>query len=166
MIEIVPANIADIHTIQQIAHQTWPETFGDILSKEQIDYMLEMMYSTTSLITQMVGEGHHFVLARKNGIHMGYASFESNYKKLSKTKIHKIYVLPDTQGTGVGRSLIAYIEQAAKATSADKKLLLHVNRDNKAVKFYEHIGFSVEGTQDLPIGNGFLMEDFIMEKNI
>lgn len=165
MIEIVPANTADIDAIQKVAHQTWPETFGDILSKEQIDYMLEMMYSTTSLITQMGEEGHRFVLARKSGVDIGYASFELNYKKLNKTKIHKIYVLPDTQGTGVGRSLISYIEQEAK-NNADKKLLLHVNRDNKAVKFYEHIGFTVEGTQDLPIGNGFLMEDFIMEKNI
>lgn len=165
MMDITPACTSDIHIIQQIAYQSWPATFGDLLSKEQIDYMLNMMYSTASLTTQMEKEGHHFVLAQQNGIYVGYASFELNYQDLKKTKIHKIYVLPDTQGMGVGRSVIAHIARIAE-NKGDKRLLLHVNRDNKAVKFYEHIGFKVEESRDIPIGNGFLMEDFIMEKNI
>lgn len=164
-VEIVPASTADIEEIQKIDHNTWPETFGHILSDRQIVYMLEMMYSTPSLTTQMETEGHNFVLARENGQSLGYASFELNYQNLNKTKIHKIYVLPQTQGKGLGKNILNHISRMAK-NKAEKKISLNVNRDNKAVKFYEHLGFMVVGKADIPIGNGFIMEDFIMEKDL
>ena len=165
MITIAPATEDDLPTIRDIAYQTWPNTFGNILSPAQISYMLDMMYSLESLKSQVTEKNHAFLLARddESGTYLGYTSYELNYKSQSTTKIHKIYLLPASQGKGVGRLLIDCVAQAAQ-THANDQLSLNVNRSNKAVQFYERMGFAVVGTEDIDIGDGFLMEDFIMEK--
>lgn len=164
MIEIREALVSDIPTIRDIAHRTWPDTFANILSPQQIVYMLDMMYSHDALDKQ-IRNGHVFILALEGDTPLGYASYELNYKESSKTKIHKIYVLPQTQGKGLGKKLIDAIEQTAKALN-QSSLSLNVNRLNKALSFYEHIGFVNIAKEDIDIGNGFLMEDFVLEKSI
>src|SRR5690606_14361293 len=114
MFEIVEAKSSDISAIQEIARKTWPETFRNIISSEQIEYMLEMMYSTPSLTKQMEDDGHRFLLVKENNNNLGYASFETNCKGLCKTKIHKIYVLPSTQGRGLGKEILHEITKIAK----------------------------------------------------
>lgn len=165
MISIYIAEPKDYLTIQAIAHETWYPTFGDILSKDQIKYMLEMMYSIDSITEQVAQKGHVFLLAKEGENCLGYAAYETNYKGTNKTKVHKIYILPTAQGKGVGKSLFNEIEKIAKANGNDN-LSLNVNRQNKAVDFYEKIGFEKIGIEDIDIGNGFLMEDFIMDKKI
>lgn len=164
MIEIRQATESDIDTIRDIAHRTWPDTFGSILSPPQIEYMLEMMYSQPALLRQMAN-GHTFLLVIENEIPLGYASYELGYKGEPKTKIHKIYVLPQTQGKGLGKLLINKIGKIASENN-QRALSLNVNRYNAALKFYEHIGFEIAGREDIDIGNGFLMEDYILEKTI
>ena len=165
MITITPATEADLPIIQEIAYQTWPITFGEILSPAQIEYMLDMMYSLKSLKSQVAEKNHAFLLARdeESRAYLGYTSYELDYKGQPTTKIHKIYLLPDSQGKGVGRSLIDRVAEVAQA-HANERLSLNVNRFNKAVQFYKRMNFAVVGTEDIDIGDGFLMEDFIMEK--
>ena len=81
------------------------------------------------------------------------------------TRIPKIYVLPEAQGKGIGRMLIERISAIAGSDGAER-LQLNVNRFNKALQFYEFLGFEKVGEVDIPIGNGFLMQDFIMEKRL
>lgn len=163
MLEIIVASEEHLSEINHIAHETWPSTFGEILSPKQISYMLEWMYSIDSLKQQITEKGHVFLLAKDETGFLGYASYELHYQGLHKTKIHKIYLLPASQGKGVGAALIAQI--GARATQQnDLSLLLNVNRYNKAVGFYEKVGFQIVGSEDIDIGDGFLMQDFIMEK--
>lgn len=163
MLEIIVASESHLPEINRIAHETWPTTFGEILSKEQIAYMLDWMYSIPSLESQIKEKGHVFLMAKDADGYLGYASYELNYKGEAKTKIHKIYLLPASQGKGVGAALIGKIGQIA-LTNNNESLLLNVNRYNKAVGFYEKVGFKVIGNEDIDIGDGFLMQDFIMEK--
>ena len=165
MIHINIATEKDFLTIQAIAHQTWYPTFGDILSKEQIKYMLEMMYSIDAITEQVSKKSHVFLIAKQGEDSLGYASYEHGYKGTNKTKLHKIYILPTAQGKGVGKVLINEIIKIAKKQGSGV-LSLNVNRNNKAIDFYERIGFEKVGTEDIDIGNGFLMEDFIMEMKI
>ena len=164
-IHVYQATNKEYRVIQKIAHETWPVTFGKILSKEQIDYMLEMMYSIKSLSEQVEQKGHHFLMARDDQQDVGYASYELYYKGLPKTKIHKIYVTPSAQGKGVGKVLMTEIMKVARENS-NAYLSLNVNRDNTSVEFYKKIGFKKIGEEDIDIGNGFLMEDAIMEKSV
>ena len=165
MIRIIEAGLSDIVTIQTLAAEIWPITFKNILSMEQISYMMDMMYSTASLEQQIQDHKHRFLLAQDNDCYIGYLSFELNYKQVQKTKIHKVYLLPDTQGRGIGRQLFEEVSAIASQHS-NHTLSLNVNRDNKAVSFYEKIGFKIVGEENIPIGNGFLMEDYIMERSV
>ncbi|OIN57769.1 GNAT family N-acetyltransferase [Arsenicibacter rosenii] len=160
---IVTASTADIAAIRRIAHQTWPETFGAILSAEQIAYMLDWMYASQALEAQMTTGGHQFFLAMDGEEPVGFVSCQPDYKDTPTIKVHKLYILPDQQGKGVGRLLLEKVAGVAKK-QGNTTLSLNVNRYNKAVAFYEKTGFSVAGQENIDIGNGFLMEDYIMEK--
>src|SRR5207244_1185497 len=95
--------------------------------------------------------------------YLGYVSYELDYKSQSKTKIHKIYLLPASQGNGVGRLLIDKVAELA-TEHKNSTVSLNVNRYNKAIQFYERMGFKVIDNEAIDIGDGFLMEDFVMEK--
>ncbi len=159
------ATPADLPTIRVIAQQTWPVTFGNILSPDQINYMLEWMYSIQSLQKQVNEWGHTFLLASLGDQAVGYASYQLNYEREKQTKLHKLYVLPETQGKGVGKRLLDKVIEIARQ-AGQHQLLLNVNRDNKAVPFYGKLGFTVIKEVDIPIGNGFYMRDYIMGLNL
>ena len=165
MIDIIKATQRDFHTIQSIAHRTWPATFGDILSAEQIAYMLDLLYCTEALTEQVEERGHVFLLANENGAYVGFAAYELNYQNAGKTKIHKIYILPDHQGKGIGRMLI---ERVAKESEPHgiHTLSLNVNRYNPAIGMYKKLGFQIVKEEDIDIGNGFFMNDYVMEKKL
>ncbi|RWY55920.1 GNAT family N-acetyltransferase [Mucilaginibacter gilvus] len=163
--EIVIAKQEHLEIINRIANDTWPHTFGSILSKDQISYMLDWMYNPDALMRQTIELGHHFILASENGDYFGYASYELNYKQQTKTKIHKIYILPGSQGKGIGLLLMNYIENAA-LQAKNISLSLNVNKDNSAVIFYQRVGFEITGREDIDIGDGFIMEDIVMVKQI
>ena len=161
-ITIRKATTEDISVIQRLAHATWPDTFKEILSGEQIKYMLELIYSKTSLKKQLA-EGHNFLIAEENDTPIAYADY--SLLKDDIYKLHKIYVLPQQQGKGIGKLLIEYIIDAIKKSNA-ATLLLNVNRYNEAKAMYERLGFKVIGEEDIDIGEGFFMNDFIMEKKL
>lgn len=160
----VEATREEIFIIKSLSGRIWPATFRDILSQEQIGYMMEMMYSKASLEKQM-DEGHHFLLIKDGDEYLGYLSYELNYKGSDTTKVHKIYVLPSLQGKGLGRYFIEAVEKIALANN-NTQLSLNVNRYNKAIDFYKKVGFEIAGREDIDIGDGFLMEDYIMNKKI
>ena len=164
MITISQATSKDIPIIQEIAHKTWPITYGSILSKAQLDYMLEKMYSDAALLDNL-NKGHHFMLAKENSVCLGFASIEHSYLNEKCTRLHKIYLLPETQGKGLGKMLLERIIALAKENQSDR-ISLNVNRFNKACAFYQKMGFEIVAQEDLEIGNGYLMEDYKMEKKI
>lgn len=150
--------------IRAIAKEVWPIAYGAILSREQLDYMMEMMYSVPALQKQFE-HGHHFILAIEDEIPVGFASYEFNYNGTSKTKIHKIYILSNQQGKGTGRIMIDHIRESAKKNNQEA-LLLNVNKNNVAQHFYRKLGFTISYDEVIDIGQGFVMDDFVMEMPI
>lgn len=164
MLTITKARAAQIPLIQQIAQGTWPDTFKDILTPEQIRYMLHMMYDETSLQQQMES-GHVFLLAEVDGVPGGFASYELNYRNNLVCKLHKIYILPSMQGKSVGKALLHEVAKIAREAGM-QQVWLNVNRENKATGFYERFGFKKTGEEDIDIGNGYFMNDTIMQMNL
>lgn len=164
-ISIFEAWLDDLSTIQKIAYETWPDTFGSILTKNQIQYMLEMMYSLDSLKKQITEQKHRFLIVKLDDQPVGFISFELNFKQLPDTKIHKIYLLPKTQGRGIGTALIESVQDIAKK-NANSALVLNVNKFNGAAKFYHKIGFETIATESIDIGSGYLMEDKVLKKEV
>ena len=110
MITITEASIEDIAKIQEIAKITWPITYGEILTKEQLDYMLDLIYSDEALSKQIQNKEQLFYLISDSESVIGFIGIEHNYKNEAITKIHKIYLLPETQGKGFGKFMIDEIE--------------------------------------------------------
>ena len=162
MIEIFPATSDHLSTIKDLAYRIWPATYGEILSEKQLAYMLELFYNEKAL-QQNIDDNHNFILIQENNKIVGFADYESHYKNESVTRIHKIYVLPEMQGKGIGKKLIQFIENKALEND-DVKLSLNVNRFNKAKDFYESQGFEVAFEEDVQLDFGYLMEDYRMEK--
>ena len=148
----------DIAIIYALAHAVWPETYSAILSEAQLKYMLEMIYSESSLQKQFE-EGHNFLIVEENKTPVAFADY--SLLKDDVYKLNKIYVLPDQQGKSIGKLLLHHVIDLVKAKGA-KTLLLNVNRNNKAKEFYEHLGFKVISEEDIDIGEGYFINDYIM----
>ena len=165
MITISEATIKDIKVIREIAFKTWPVTYGEILSKAQMDYMLDLFYSEETLTDKLVNKRHHFLVLKENEICLGFASYEHHYLNSNSTRLHKFYLLTEHQGKGMGELMLDKIVALAKDNKTDK-ISLNVNRFNKAFVFYQKMGFEIIADEDIPIGQGYLMEDYKMELNL
>ncbi len=162
-VSIRTASKIDIPIIQEIAYATWPSTYGHILNKEQLNYMLDMMYNSSSLENQM-NQNITFFLAELNGEIVGFASTGREPME-GMFKLHKLYILPNIQTKGIGSALLEAVILFAKKNSGEQ-LVLQVNRNNSAVDFYKKKDFIILYEADFDIGNGYQMNDYVMGKII
>jgi ribosomal protein S18 acetylase RimI-like enzyme len=176
-IQITPAGLTDRAFIRSVSERTWPSTYGHIISQEQIDFMLDWMYSDVSLEKQM-NTGCEFYIASikkeneqwdavgfcsvSEEINDGSSQIETNQIEINKQyKLNKLYVLPSAQGTGAGKALLNKSIEVAKA-ACSSSLFLQVNKQNSAYSFYLKHGFIKEAEFKFDIGNGFFMDDYVM----
>lgn len=154
------AAIADINEISTLANKIWWHHYITIISKEQIEFMLDKMYSPESLAEQ-IQKAHSFFVALFDNTIIGYMSV---YKKEEQDFfLDKLYVDNTLQRKNVGGDLM---NEAYKIVG-NGNLRLQVNRKNfKAINFYFKEGFRIETVEDFDIGNNFEMNDFIMIKSI
>lgn len=162
---IRPATIEDIPAIRAIALRTWPVAYGTILSPDQLTYMLDLMYSEASLRDQLTTKHHRFLLFIQAGQCLGFAAYEHDHARSGRTRLHKLYALPEAQGTGVGTALLSHVIDVSRA-AGERAVELNVNRFNKARSFYERHGFQVIRDEVIDIGNRYVMDDHVMERPI
>lgn len=153
------ADKKDIPVIQNLVKIIWPQVYLEIISQEQLDYMLNWMYSTESLSGQF-DKGHEFLIAEENNIAIGFAAFSP--KTSDTVHLQKLYVLPECHGKGIGRSLLNFIIQYVQPKGISS-IELNVNRENKAFYFYKKMGFEILRSEDIDIGNGYWMNDYILK---
>lgn len=157
-------NVEDLILVRNIALNTWPHTFAEILTPEQIKYMLEMMYSVSSLSKQFKEKHHRFALGFDNGNPVGFAGYELS-TELGLTKIHKLYFLPESHGKGFGKAMMDYLINVTSNNQLNT-ITLNVNRFNKAISFYKHLGFTISGEEVIDIDSGYVMDDYIMHLHL
>src|SRR5690606_16741053 len=164
MPNIRTATKEELYIIRQIASVTYSPTYLSILGQEQVDYMLEEIYSPAAL-RQQLEQGHTFLIVEENSKELGFAAYSLLDGVNQVYKLQKIYVLPEFQGRGLGRGLITEVISRVQQQGGEK-LRLNVNRFNSAKSYYEKTGFKVIATVDIPIGRGFFMNDYVMELDI
>jgi GNAT superfamily N-acetyltransferase len=159
---ITRAGLTDRDFIRSVSERTWPSTYGHIISQEQIDFMLDWMYSDASLEKQM-NTGCEFYIASKQNDNgdIDAIGFCSVSPEEGAHKLNKLYVLPIAQGTGAGKALLNKAIDFAKAAGSTS-LFLQVNKQNTAYTFYLKKGFIKELEFKFDIGNGFYMDDYVM----
>ena len=162
---IAAAGAGDIVAIQALAREIWHRHYPGIISRAQIDYMLARGYNDQALGRYLTTIGSGLALAIRDEDAVGFIGWY-RIEARPALKLDKLYVRPEHHGEGIGRLLIEHV--VAKARAADcTAVTLNVNRNNtNAVRAYERCGFAIRERGDFPIGNGFVMEDFIMEREL
>ena len=155
------ATALELPILESLARKIWPHTYADIITKEQMDFMLNWMYSTETLVAQQQS-GHEFYLISKDNTDVGFIAIEQAGQEL---KVNKVYVLPEIQGSGAGKQLMDKAIERAKAKDCSY-IFLQVNRANKAKFFYDKLGFTIRKEEKFDIGHGFFMDDYIMELKV
>jgi GNAT superfamily N-acetyltransferase len=149
---------SELLIIHDLAEQIWRAYYPGIITNNQIEYMLKMMYSIESLEEQFK-KNHQFYIAYENEKPIGFASVSTTDGK--KWFLHKFYILPDKHGKGIGTRFLQFLEKECKPETME----LTVNRQNfKSINFYFKNGFKIVKVQDFDIGEGFQMNDFVMRK--
>jgi ribosomal protein S18 acetylase RimI-like enzyme len=165
-IEIKKAGVDDIQTIRSLAYAIWPLTYGPILPEGQVEFMLALIYSEESLTKQITIDGHRFFIAYLDGKPVGFAAW-SYTPEPGVFKLQKLYVDTQIHGRGLGKALLERVIRNLPAADSDERtLILNVNKLNPALSFYERMGFQIMREVVLEIGNGYVMDDYIMEKKI
>jgi GNAT superfamily N-acetyltransferase len=157
MINYQIATKNDIDLITQLAIKIWNAHYVSIIGQKQVDYMLNWMYSAESLLDQMIVKKHQFYLIRNENQAIGFFSFSTQNNK--DYFIHKFYIDQQISNTGIGSKSLNYLIEVVNP----KSLTLTVNRSNfKSINFYFKNKFKIDKVEDFDIGNGYVMNDFVM----
>ncbi len=160
--KIVKATEKDLQLIQKIAEKSWHANYVGIISTEQIEYMLGEMYSEKELKNHFENPNYHyFLIGDLDDEFHGIMGFEINYEP-ETTKLHRIYLLKESKGKGLGKASLDFLKNMVKQYG-NKRIILNVNKQNPAKDFYKSQGFKVYEEIVLDVGNGFVMDDYLME---
>jgi ribosomal protein S18 acetylase RimI-like enzyme len=151
----------ELSIVRDLSHAIWPICYANIITEAQIEYMLEKMYSLPALETAH-NDGQRFLLAYLDSKPVGYAGFEIGTPDEKNCKLQKLYVLPNLHGFGIGKELLLTTQNLANESKC-QSMFLQVNKKNPAVQFYQKMGMYVCEEAVFDIGNGFVMDDFIMQ---
>ena len=162
-IEVRKASKEDLWRVGELAQIIFPDTYENIVSPEQVGYMMNLFYTPEALQSQYES-GQIFLIIYFEGKAVGYAS----YTKLNTGgdfKLNKIYLDKSTRGKGLGRFLLFDVIGRVKLEGG-RSLQLNVNRHNPAVGFYRTLGFTMLKEELLDIGRGHFMDDYVLQIKI
>ncbi len=160
MLRITNATANDIPVIRALTFSIWPDTYYPIIGEQQVAYMLKLFYTPAALAGQMQN-GQQYILCYDGDIAVGFGSY--SLAEPGVYKLNKLYVLTNQQGKGTGKFMLAHICNTIKAAGATH-LRLNVNIYNTgAIAFYEKIGFYRFKEEDIDIGGGYFMNDYVLE---
>ncbi len=147
----------------RLADEIWRECYGDILSREQLDYMLLHLQSEEAIEKQIQHQGYHYYLLQEENQLLGYLGLQAEAGKLY---LSKFYLLPRFRGQGYAPRVMAFVQAQASALGCHCYWLT-VNKQNaRAIAAYKKAGMSLLRQQVVDIGGGFVMDDFVFEKSL
>jgi GNAT superfamily N-acetyltransferase len=163
--EIIRATEADLPAISDLAGVVWRACYPDIITHAQIDYMLVRMYALDVLRDEIRSQGIHYDRLLVNDKLVGFASYGPAAGP-GVVKLHKLYLLPELHGRGLGSRLLQHVEREVCAGGA-RRLVLSVNKRNaKAIAAYKRNGFVIADSVVTDIGVGFVMDDYVMARDL
>ena len=164
-IQIVRAREEHLPAISKLAGIIWRACYPGIITHAQIDYMLARMYSLDVLRDEIRSQGIRHDLLLVDGKSVGFASYGPTSEP-GAMKLHKLYLLPEMHGCGLGSRLLQHVEGEVRA-GAGRRLILSVNKANaRAIMAYKRNGFVITESVITDIGGGFVMDDYVMAKDL
>jgi diamine N-acetyltransferase len=165
-IEFVKINKKDISDLQTDARTIWMKCYTAILDLKQIEYMLNWMYSKNTIEHEIAHENINYYFIFHDSAKVGFFSIGPYSDAAGRAKLHKIYLYPEFHGKGLGSASLLKVFELARQQGYDS-ICLNVNKNNlSAIKAYERNGFVTDKAIVNDIGNGYVMDDYIMLKNL
>ena len=154
---------SDVSRVAALADEIWHEYYVPLIGQEQVDYMVSKFQSAEAIHAQLAQGYQYFVAQTEEDRAIGYLCVQERDDRA--LFISKLYLLREERGHGTGRRLMAFIEDLAKKRGL-ARLWLTVNKGNPAVAAYQRLGFRIAEAIVMDIGNGYVMDDFRMEKHL
>ena len=162
--QILPATEDHLPAIAVLAGVIWGTYYPAIIGTEQIEYMLSQMYSLETMTSEL-RDGIRYERLLVDSELVGFASFGPG-EEPGTIKLHKLYLLPRHHGQGLGSRLLNHCESEARKLGA-RVMTLNVNKRNtKAIAAYQRNGFIISESVVNDIGHGFVMDDYVMTRQL
>ncbi len=163
--QIIKAGIDDVEELAALADIIWHQHFRGIISDEQIEYMIENFQSQKAMTNQLLNMGYEYYFFNVDGENQGYFAIQEQREE-NLMFISKVYLKKEFRGRGYARKAFEFIENEAKNRGL-KKTRLTVNRHNDdTIAIYKKLGMYIADEKAADIGNGFVMDDYIFEKDL
>lgn len=171
---MVPTNLrldamtaADFETLARLAEAIWRAHYTRIIGSAQVGYMLAGRYTPEKLRLYLNADDRWLMLLRADSPTgnraVGYCSYALTGDP-GEMKLEQLYLLPELHGKGLGRSMLRHVEEQARVRGRSTLVLQTNKRNADAIAFYRKAGFTVREEAVFDIGNGFVMDDYVMEK--
>lgn len=156
------SSIWDIKQTALLASEIWHEHFTPIIGEQQVDYMLDKFQSEHA-ISEQIHEGYSYFALMNNDQQIGYTGIKTEPDCLF---LSKLYIRKDFRGRGYSKVMLDQIEKEAKQNN--KSIIrLTCNKNNaNSLAVYKKLGFQIVRQEKTDIGNGFYMDDYILEKRL
>ena len=149
--------------ISKKAYEIWNECYTSVITKEQIEYMTSSFQSASYIKKQVENEGYEYYTVNENEDILGYIAIKKEEKLLF---LSKLYIDKKYRGKGVSRVVFEFLKEYISDNRL-KGVYLTVNKNNNnSIEVYKHFGFKIIREEKNDIGNGFFMDDYIMEYRI
>jgi len=156
-VHLIKAGTGDIPEIAALAEKIWMIHYPPIIGMAQVEYMLNKMYSSDALHNQ-INAGQNFYFIQHEGKNIGYFGVSNDVP--TELFVHKFYIDSELQGKGIGMQAFHLLMEMYPQCATAR---LTVNRHNyKSINFYFKAGFVISEVKDFDIGEGYVMNDFIM----
>jgi GNAT superfamily N-acetyltransferase len=156
----------ELPMISALACRVWRAHYPSILSRAQIEYMLHWMYDVKQLREDVRrGVTYELLLLRESGNErlIGFCGYEETGSEL---KLHKLYLEVAEHGRGLGSLLLKHVEDEARRRKLEAVVLAVNRRNEKALRAYRRNGYTTRLELKKDIGNGFVMDDYLLAKSL
>lgn len=155
---MVSAN--EVDTVSNLAHEVWHEHYTPILGEKQVAYMLRTLQSPEAISKAVYSDGYDYFIISLNGQNAGYIGVLLEGERLF---LSKLYLLKNFRGKHLASAAMDFL----KTTYPAKVIWLTCNKHNdNTIAAYKKLGFEVVSSQKADIGEGYVMDDYIMEKRV
>lgn len=162
-IEMIPVQTdAQIGSLAKIADTVWHETYDPLMETAQVDYMVEQFQSEQAVKRQIETGGYRYFMVCRDGRDIGFTGVVPHHTAADELFLSKAYVLKEARGCGAFRHIMELTIGLAKEMKL-KSIWLTVNKQNRhAQEVYRHFGFETAGEKCTDIGEGYIMDDYVM----
>jgi len=171
MINIKQATIKDTEVLALLGRQTWAESHGHyIADKNKLQNYLNENFSVSKTRQNINNSKNIFYIMYVDDFPVGYTKIIANEKQenvisQNTCQLERIFILNEFIPLKIGKQLLTYTEERAKALKFDMMWLSVYIKNPRAIRFYEKNEFENVGSKNFMV-NGKSYENIVFSKKL